>query len=148
MAKHLYSKVLALLLMTAFISGCASLQSSRDLVKDVHFERIASDTASIRNVYLHRTADGMDLHGELTRKSLARGPIPGHLHVNLKDAQGHFLKSADVDYKRHNKQSNHSHFSISLPITLESGSTIEIKHITSERSDLNDHPTWDDSAQH
>ncbi|MBL1259415.1 MAG: hypothetical protein COB33_002650 [Thiotrichaceae bacterium] len=147
MAKHLDSRTLALLLITAFIAGCAGLQSSRDLVKDVHFERIESNIASIRNVYLHRTAKGMDLHGELTRKSTARGAIPGHLHVTLKDVQGNVLKSADVDYRRHNKQSNHSHFSISLPITLKSGSTIEIKHMALELSNLSAHPQWTDTQQ-
>jgi len=148
MTKRLYSKALALLFITVFVSGCAGIHSSRDLVTDVHFERIASDTASIRNIYLHRTPSGMDLHGELTRKSASRGAIPGHLHVTLKDAQGKFLSGADVDYKRHNKQSNHSHFSISLPIALESGSTIEIKHMASERSDLTEHPKWTNSSQH
>jgi len=143
-----YSKKLALLLIAAVMTGCAGLQSSRDIVEGVNFDRVESDVAAVSNVYLHRTDSGMDLHGELKRKSSARGPIPGHLHVSLLDAQGNFLKGADIDYKRHNKQSNHSHFSIALPITMESGSTVRIAHMASERSDLGDHPQWVDSPKH
>jgi len=148
MSTNPLSKILTLLLFTLFISACAGIQSSRDIVEGVNFEFINSDTASITNVYLHRTPEGMNLHGELQRKSKARGPIPGHLHVSLLDSQGKLIKSADVDYKRHNKQSNHSHFSIALPIKMESGSTIQITHASSERNDLADHPKWLDTAKH
>ncbi len=131
-----------------FISGCAAIQSSRDIVKGVNFERIDSNAASISHLYLHRTPEGMDLHGELKRKLAGRGAIPGHLHVTLIDPQGQMLKEADIDYKRHNAQSNHAHFSIPLPMTLETGSSIRITHMASERNDLGDHPQWIDPSAH
>ncbi len=123
MTRTLHPASFAMLLATLLITGCAGIQSSHDIVEGIKFERIGSNTASITNVYLHRTPQGMDLHGELKSKLASRGRIPGHLHVMLVDPQGQKLKEADVDYTRHNPQSNHAHFSIPLPIELAAGST-------------------------
>lgn len=148
MFSHHFTLGLKLTLIGVLLSGCAMMQSSHDLVEGINFERNGSDVAAPSNVYLHRTADGMNLHGELKRKSTGRGPIPGHLHVELIDPQGKLLKGADVDYRRHNKQSDHAHFSIPLPVSLQTGSTVRITHITIERNDFEDHPKWSDTSKH
>ncbi len=149
MIARFYSKTFILLLVAMFITGCTAIKSSRDIVEGIHFERIDSNAASITHIYLHRRApDGMDLHGELKRKLAGRGQIPGHLHITLIDPQGQILKEANVDYKRHNAQSNHAHFSIPLPVSLETGSTIRITHMAAERNDLGDHTQWTDDSAH
>lgn len=143
-----YSQIFILLLIAVFTMGCSAIQSSRDFVEGVNFERNGSNIATPRGVYIHRTAEGMDLHGELKRNRVRRGPIAGHLHVVLFDPQGNFLMAADVDYKRHNVQADHAHFSIPLPLVLETGSTVEITHIGFERDGLSDHPVWADKHEH
>lgn len=148
MTRTLHPTGIAMLLATLLLTGCAGIQSSLDIVEGINFERIDSNTASITNVYLHRTAQGMDLHGELKRKLANRGRIPGHLYVMLIDPQGEKLKEADVDYTRHNPQSSHAHFSIPLPIKLPAGSTIRITHMAAEPHDLSDHPQWGERAIH
>jgi len=126
------------------LTGCASNQG---LIRtgDVTLEKVNSSSVKITRTYLHTTENAITLRGELTRRTPARGSIPGHLHVELIGLDGKVMKKAEISYKRKNVKSRYAHFSLSVPDILAPGSTIRVTHhdMRSHFSESSDSP-WRD----
>ena len=139
---------------TVVIAACASLitlltgcASNQELVRidNVTLENVDSSSVRITRTYLHSMEDAVTLRGELTRRISARGPIPGHVHVELIDFDGKVIKEAEVGYKRKNVKSRYAYFSLPIPDLVASGNTIRVTHhdMRSHFSESSDSP-WRD----
>lgn len=124
---HLLVVVIALFTATA----CSTARLERQ-ENGITIERINSDGARISHVYLTRTGDQFLLRGKVKRRFPGRGPIPGHLHVTLRDPQGKVFTEADIDYARRRVNASIATFNIELPVGLTPGSAVQITHFTSE----------------
>ncbi|MCF6280835.1 MAG: hypothetical protein L3J28_01290 [Candidatus Polarisedimenticolaceae bacterium] len=134
----------ASVIFITLLTGCTSSLNIVN-VQHVRLENIGSSSVRITRSYLSSTADEMVLRGELTRRIPARGSIPGHLHIELIGPDNGLIKTAEIDYKRKNRRSRYSHFSLSIPEILVAGSTLRIIH-HDMRSHMDESPRspWQD----
>jgi hypothetical protein len=96
--------------------------------EDVTIERVDSRSARIILAYLETSGTEMVLRGELQRRSPGRGPISGHLHIELIAPDGAVFKEASIGYKRLSVKSRIANFHIEIPGTPSDIKTIRIVH--------------------
>lgn len=109
----------------------------------LNIERVDSEGARISTAYLTRMNGHLLLRGEVTRRAVGRGAIPGHLHITLIDPHGKTLKQADIGYVRRSARSSSATFSTQLPLPLAPGSTVRITHFYTETHEVPAHaPAW------
>ncbi|MEW5757493.1 MAG: hypothetical protein AB1810_14450 [Pseudomonadota bacterium] len=116
--------------------------STTKLVKDergINIDRVDSKAAVVSRAYLTQTGDQLTVRGEVKRRYLSRGPIPGHLHITLIDPQGQTVKEADIRYMRRSAHSSTATFSAKLPTELQPGSLIKITHFDTKNHDNPSH---------
>ena len=77
---------------------------------------------------MKKEKDEWVLKGELTKRLGNRGPILGHLHVELLSADNNVIKHADVPYKRKSVKSRFGVFHLHMPFDLPKGGLIRITH--------------------
>lgn len=118
------------------LSGCATNTS---LVKeeDVAIERVDSGSARITNAYLQTSETAMVLRGELQRRFPSRGPIPGHLHIELIAADGTAFKEAIIGYMRMSVKSRIAKFHLEIPAMPSNVKSVRIIH-----HDLRSHKSY------
>ena len=112
-------------------TGCSTINLVKEQ-SDIAIERVDSKSASISHAYLTRTDDQILLKGEIKRRLIGRGSLPGYLHVTLIDPQGQVIMEADIDYMRRNVKSSIATFRALLPVDLAPGSTVQLTHFTTE----------------
>jgi len=124
------TKPFALIVLGILITLMMGCVSNQKLVKndDIIIESVNSKSTVITHTYLSVTDNVTVLHGELTRRVPMRGQIPGHLHIELINPENEVIKTADISYKRKNRQSQQSQFNLELPISIVPGSVIRITH--------------------
>lgn len=113
----------------------ATACSTTNLVREEHgitIERIDSDKATISNAYLIRDDGQLVLRGEIRRRPIGRGFIPGHLHVALIDEQGNVIKEADISYMRKSTKSSSATFKTKIPLEVKPWSTIQVTHFKTD----------------
>lgn len=146
MLKNLRSRAAPVLFAAAVALCAATACSTTELAKEehrIHIERIDSEGATINRAYLSRDDAALILRGEIKRRPTDRGRIPGHLHITLIDLTGTPFKEADIGYMRSNTNSSFASFTAKLPVELAPGSTIIIKHYTSDTHDVySAEPAW------
>lgn len=129
------------------ITGCATNTS---IVKkeNVAIERVDSGTARIGHAYLQASESGMVLRGELQRRFRSRGPIPGHLHIELIAPDGAAFKEATIGYRRMSVKSRIAKFHLEIPATPSDIKSVRIIHhdLRSHMSDSQESP-WQDINQ-
>lgn len=109
------------------LSGCAT---TSDSVRpdDIKLERISSQRAKVSYAYIKSDDDSFAVRGYITKRYLARGPIPGHLHVTVVDPAGEVLSDTPIRYMRKSTKSRKADFFLAFPAVPPSGSTIRITH--------------------
>lgn len=109
------------------LSGCATNMS---LVKeeDVAIERIDSRSARITRAYLQTSETAMVLRGELQRRFPSRGPIPGHLHIELVAPDGTAFKEATIGYRRMSVKSRIAKFHSEIPAVPSDVKKVRVIH--------------------
>ena len=125
-ASNLIKAIILVMPLVSF-SGCASTHFSSQL-NGVTLESVDSDSAKITRLYLQNLEGVIMLQGELRRRSPARGPIPGHLHVELIDHAGQLVKEADIGHIHKSVKSRRARFNLSVPEPLIAGSTLRVTH--------------------
>ncbi len=147
MLNNLRSRAATVLLATVALCA-ATACSTTELAKEehgIHIEQIDSEGATIHRAYLSRDAEALFLRGEIKRRPTDRGRIPGHLHITLIDPAGKPFKEADIGYMRRSTNSSFASFTAKLPVEPAPGSTIIIKHFTSDTHDVySAEPAWRD----
>jgi len=109
------------------LAGCVSTQKVIEM-ENFKIENIDSNSVNVIRSYLIRTEEGTLLRGKLAQRFPVRGPIPGHLHVELIAQDGKVIKKVKVGYKRRRIKSRDAHFSFLIPDSLPRGSTIRVIH--------------------
>ena len=109
------------------LSGCATTSGSlgRDEIK---LERISSQRAKVSYAYITSDDDSFAVRGHITKRFLARGPIPGHLPVTVVDPAGEVLSDTPIRYMRKSTKSRKANFYLALSAEPPAGSTIRITH--------------------
>jgi len=109
------------------LTGCATNTS---LVKeeDVAIERVDSGSARITHAYLQTSETAMVLRGELQRRFPSRGPIPGHLHIELIAPDGAMFKEATIGYKRMSVKSRIAKFHLEIPAIPSNVKSVRVIH--------------------
>lgn len=111
----------------ASITGC-STYASLAKEEDVKVERVNSGSANITRAHLQATETTLVLRGELKRRIPSRGPIPGHLHIELIGPDGEVFKEANIGYKRKNTKSRFAKFYLPIPSDLTKISALRVIH--------------------
>ena len=124
--------IVSMLLLLA-LSGCTTSPSKSKPDGGITLQNVDSRTAYISHSYLSSQGGSTMLRGELMRNIPARGAIPGSLQVELINASGELIKERNIAYKRKNIRSQYAKFSLIIPDTTDSISTIRITHIDGRR---------------
>jgi len=116
------------------------LSKERDLVKDniVIIERVASKYARVAKVNVRKIDSMLSISGTLRkRSSFGRGPVPGHIDVNIIEPGGLVFSKNNVSYTRRSTLSRVSRFKlkIKLNVVLASGSIVRVIHHVAFRHD-------------
>jgi len=109
------------------VTGC-SMNSNLVKERDVKVETVNSSNVTITRAYLQTTKTPMELRRELKRRYSGRGPIPGHLHIELIGSDGVTFKEADVGYKRNRSKSRYAKFYLPIPNDLTKISAVRVIH--------------------
>jgi hypothetical protein len=121
------------LLKAVLLSGCAILfgcAANTTLVKvdDLPIERVDSRNARITQAYLETSGTEMVLRGELKSRFPGRGPILGHLRIELIDSNGAVSKEASIGYRRLSVKSPIARFHIEIPDSPSEIKSLRVVH--------------------
>lgn len=121
---------IATLATFALAAGCA--MTGKDLARDntVKVEKIPSQWAALRVVNVVYDGDNVELRGEVTRRPIGRGPIPGHIDLEVIGPDGVILEESIIEYHRRNRNSRYAKFHTTLITALPPGSVIRVTHDT------------------
>lgn len=135
---HEYVKMLAtiaILITFSVTTGCA--MTGKDLVRNntVKVEKLSSKWGVVTYVSVVQEGDEVALRGEVRRRPIGQGSIPGHIDIEILDSSGSTLKQMSIDYGRLSRKSRYAKFDAKLGIIPPSGSTIRVIHHDSDPHD-------------
>ncbi|WP_303908406.1 hypothetical protein [Thiohalomonas denitrificans] len=94
----------------------------------IGLERIGSSTARIGYVFATENNTGIRLRGSVRRSPPLRGPIPGHIDLNVISPDGAPVEQKVVDYRIRNLHSREAHFSTVITTYLPPGTILRLRH--------------------
>lgn len=122
-------KCLYMLLPVLALTGCATLAGSESYDRDsLAIEKVDSPLASVGNVTVTQTQSTLRVRGEVLRKMAGRGPIYGHVHIDILGADGRTLISLKDDYQRRSTKVRSAKFSETLNINPAAAKKVRITH--------------------
>jgi hypothetical protein len=110
------------------VAGCSSLPADLTSDDNVQIERVDSNTAIIGQVHVGAVADGVRVAGSLRKTFLRRGQIPGHLHIEMRAADGTVLATRVTRYHRRLAKSGLAYFSQTLAVRPDDVRTVRLVH--------------------
>ena len=110
------------------LSACASLPPDLAAQGSVDVERQGSRNAEIATVRVHLAKGGLHVDGYLRKRFIARGQIPGHLHIQALSSNGTVLVDEISGYHRPRAKSRRSNFSQLLELNPGDVRTIRVVH--------------------
>ena len=111
------------------VTGCATNQQKEFLdEKNITIERVDSSASHIEKVNVTKSEKGILIRGEIRKHSHNRGPIPGHLDLEIIDEEGESKLISTVKYHRRGHKAKVAKFKVELDIVLEKGDVIRIMH--------------------
>ena len=128
-----YIKTLASIAVLAtftIITGCATM--GKDLVRNgsVNIEKVSSRKATIVFVSVIQEGDQAVLRGEVRSRGFGRGPIPGHIDLEVIGTDGSVLEKSKIDYHQLSSKSTYAKFHATLKAMPPPGSIIRVTHNT------------------
>lgn len=123
-----YVHSLLSLLTAVLLAGCAG--AGKDLVRDntVKIEKVSSRWAKVQFVRVVKEGDTVALRGQVRRWPTGRGPIPGHIDLEVIGPEGGVLEQATLNYHRSSVKSRYAEFHGTLDTIPPTGSTIRVIH--------------------
>lgn len=110
----------------------------------VKVESVDSVSVNITDANLRVSDSKVVLQGELRNRFPTRGPIPGHLQIELIAPGGKIFKKTTIGYRRLSIKSDIARFHLPIPVAPSSIDTIRITHHDA-RSDMHEQNTiWQD----
>ncbi len=124
------TKTIAFLMPAWLLSGCAMLSSNPTTELGLQLEKQDSRLARIAEVHITSTDSGFWVRGNIQRRLTGKGPIYGHLHIDLLDGEGYTLASAITKPTRLNRNSRRARFAESFDgeETAAKTETVRITH--------------------
>lgn len=118
------------ILITFLIAGCAT--TGKDLVRDntVQIEKVSSRWATVRFVNVVQEDGEVTLRGEVVHRPVGRGPIPGHIDLEVIGPDGEIVEEAVIEYHRRSVKSRYATFHTTLKSAPAVGSKIRMTHDT------------------
>jgi hypothetical protein len=120
--------MLAIIPLVLIISACAS--GMVNLVTDgtVKLETVSSRAIHFERVAIYASDTGLVVSGELHKRHHGRGPISGHIDIQVVASDGAILATTNIKYYRGSHKSRTSNFFVEIPIELPMNSTVRIMH--------------------
>jgi hypothetical protein len=116
------------MLVLGAIAGCSSLPPNLASAGRLQIERVDSNNAIIGQVHVGAVADGVRVSGSLRKTFLRRGRIPGHLHIEMRAADGAVLETRVTRYHRHSAKSGRAYFVQTLAVRPDDVRTVRLVH--------------------
>lgn len=114
------------------MTGCAEAQLRPS---DAAIVVEPSPVLKIDDVVLTEGRSTLLVRGKVTRRTMARGKVWGHLHLEAWDARGRLLTSKDVSLWRVRKDRTPAPFNVTLPVLSKQVQEVRLSHvINSDRS--------------
>ena len=93
------------------LSGCANLPTDLVAADTLNVERLDSPGARIGSLFVGDKNGALLVRGRLEKRHAGRGPIPGHLHIEVLGEDGAILGQEITRYYRQGGKSGTSRFS-------------------------------------
>lgn len=116
------------LTMIFMTSGCATMGKNLVHEKMVRVEMVSSQEATVTYVNVIKKGSAVEVSGKLSRRYIGRGPIPGHIDIEVIDQSGTTLEEISTHYHLHSIKSQHAVFQAKLKKIPPSGSVIRVTH--------------------
>jgi hypothetical protein len=128
MNRKLNTRAIIAILTTFGVLACVTMD--RDLVRNgtVKIEKVSSAWGTVGFVSVTQEAEEVWLRGQVRRRPSGRGPIPGHIDLEVIDPEGNVLEKLGIDYDRPSPKSRYANFHAVLTATPPPGSTIRVTH--------------------
>ena len=111
------------------ISGCASLSGDRqESARQISIDKIDSRSTKIGIVSLQPEESGLRIRGEVARKIPMRGPIFGHVHIDVFGEKATKIDSVIANHRRPNRQAVNAQFSKLIHVEPDSVNRVKITH--------------------
>ena len=108
-----------LMLVLSAVAGCSSLLPNLAADARLQIDRVDSNNAIIGQVHIGVVVDGVRVSGSLRKTFLQRGRIPGHLHIEMRAADGTVLETRVTRYHRRFSRSGRAYFAQTLAVRLD-----------------------------
>lgn len=115
------------MLSIALLSGCVTLTSETNTEAHINVDKHHSRVAHIGSVDVVTMASTLKVRGNLKRNLPGKGPIYGHLHIDLVDADNNVVAGAISKPSRVNANNKRASFSKTFKIT-ESPTKVRLTH--------------------
>ena len=117
-----------LMLVLGANAGCSSLPPNLASAGRLQIDRVDSNNAMIGQVHVGAVADGVRVSGSLRKTFLRRGRIPGHLHIEMRAADGTVLETRVTRYHRRFAKSGRAYFAQTLAVRPDDVRTVRLVH--------------------
>lgn len=121
-------RVVSLMLVMWAVAGCSSLPPDLASAGRLQIDRVDSNNAIIGQVHVGAVADGVRVSGSLQKKFLRHGRIPGHLHIEMRAADGTVLETSVTRYHRRFAKSGRAYFAQTLAVRPDAVRTVRLVH--------------------
>ena len=118
----------SLMAMVWAVAGCSTLSPNLASNSRLQIDRVDSNNALIGQVHVGVVTDGVRVSGSLRKRFLARGQIPGHLHIELIAADGSVLDTSVARYHRRFAKSGRVYFAHTVAVPSDTVRTIRLVH--------------------
>ena len=120
--------LIAILMLSFFLTGCPSLPTDLVAAGSVDVERVSSPKARIKGVFVGDKDGVLLVRGRLEKRHAGRSPIPGHLHIEALGPDGTMLGQVTCKYRRLSPKTGTSEFSQILEIHPGQVRTVRVIH--------------------
>ncbi|MEZ5587432.1 MAG: hypothetical protein R3E46_10215 [Sedimenticolaceae bacterium] len=126
--RRLALRGVSLMLVLWAVAGCSSLPPNIASAGRLQIDRVDSNNAIIGQVHVGAVADGVRVSGSLRKTFLRRGRIPGHLHIEMRAADGKVLETRVTRYHRRFAKSGRAYFAQTLAVRPDAVRTVRLVH--------------------
>ena len=118
-----------IVLSSLVITGCAANQQKEYLGQNnITIERVDSKRAFIGAINVTEADEGIEIRGDLQRRTNLRGPIPGHMDIELIYDDGQIISKSYTEYSRRNNTTRTAEFKLKLDTAPKENYIVRVAH--------------------
>ena len=114
-----------------FLIGCGSTTVDYNQIEDLKIEMVSSPVANFKSVSVYQNDSDIVVTGQLKYKEQRPNLALGHIHVELKGAEGKALVETRTQYRRFGKLSNRGNlfnFYTNIPAQISGNNVVRVTH--------------------